>query len=144
MKNATLVVALMLGATPAFAQLGSLGEVTKRAGQAQQLAELNISEKDERDLGDRVSATVRSEFGVLQDAAVTKYVSLVGNVLAKASSRPDLKWEFIVLDTDGVNAFAAPGGLVHITRGALGLIKTRRSSPGCSGTKSPTSPRSTR
>ena len=27
-----------------------------------------------------------------------------------------------MLDTDGVNAFASPGGYVHITRGALGLI----------------------
>ena len=132
MKKATLVVALLLGATPAFAQFG-VGEITKRAGQAQQLAELSISEKEERDLGDRVSTTVRSEFGVVQDAALTKYVSLVGNVLAKASSRPDLKWEFIVLDTDGVNAFAAPGGLVHITKGALGLIKTESELAGVLG-----------
>ena len=66
-------------------------------------------------------------------AALTKYVSLVGNVLAKASSRPDLKWEFIVLDTDGVNAFAAPGGLVHITKGALGLIKTESELAGVLG-----------
>ena len=28
-----------------------------------------------------------------------------------------------MLDTDGVNAFAAPGGFVHITRGALALIQ---------------------
>jgi predicted Zn-dependent protease len=28
-----------------------------------------------------------------------------------------------VLDTDGVNAFAAPGGFIHITRGALALIQ---------------------
>ena len=28
-----------------------------------------------------------------------------------------------MLDTDGVNAYAAPGGLVHITRGLLGLMK---------------------
>ena len=35
---------------------------------------------------------------------------------------PSLPWTFIVLDTDGVNAFASPGGFVHITRGALGLI----------------------
>jgi predicted Zn-dependent protease len=130
MKNATLVVALLLGATPAFAQFG---EITKRAGQAQQLAEINISEKEERDLGDRVSATVRTEFGVVQDAALTKYVSLVGNALAKASTRPDLNWEFIVLDTDGVNAFAAPGGLVHITRGALGLVKNEAELAGVLG-----------
>ena len=132
MKKATFVVALLLGATPAFAQFG-VGEITKRAGQAQQLAELSVSEKEERDLGDGVSATVRSEFGVVQDAALTKYVSLVGNVLAKASSRPDLKWEFIVLDTDGVNAFAAPGGLVHITKGALGLLKTESELAGVLG-----------
>jgi len=132
MKKATFVVALLLGATPAFAQFG-VGEITKRAGQAQKLSELSISEKEERDMGDSVSATVRSEFGVVQDAALTKYVSLVGNVLAKASTRPDLKWEFIVLDTDGVNAFAAPGGLVHITKGALGLIKTESELAGVLG-----------
>ena len=61
---------------------------------------------------------------MVQDAAVTKYVTLVGMMLTQASTRPALKWEFIVLDTDGVNAFAAPGGIVHITRGALGLIKS--------------------
>jgi predicted Zn-dependent protease len=133
MKNATVVVAFLLAATPAFAQFGAVGEITKRAGQAQQLSELNMSEKEERDLGDSVSTTVRTEFGVLQDAALTKYVSLVGNVLAKASSRPDLKWEFIVLDTDGVNAFAAPGGLVHITKGALGLIRNEAELAGVLG-----------
>ena len=64
---------------------------------------------------------------------MTKYVTLVGNVLAQASSRPDLDWEFIVLDTDGVNAFAAPGGIVHITRGALGLIKSEAELAGVLG-----------
>jgi len=42
--------------------------------------------------------------------------------VAQQSDRPKLAWTFIVLDTDGVNAFASPGGFVHITRGALGLI----------------------
>jgi len=133
MKKAAFVVALLLGATPAFAQLGAIGEINRRADQAQKIADIKMSEKDERELGERVSATVRSEFGVVQDAAVTKYVSLLGNVLAKASSRPDLKWEFIVLDTDGVNAFAAPGGLVHITKGALGLVKNESELAGVLG-----------
>ena len=133
MTRAAFVVALLLGATPAFAQFGKLGEIQRRAGQAQKLSELSISEQEERDLGERVSNAVRAEFGVLQDAGVTKYVTLVGTVLAKASPRPDLKWEFIVLDTDGVNAFAAPGGLVHITRGALGLIKNEAELAGVLG-----------
>ena len=130
MKRAAALAACVLAATPAHAQFGKLGEVVRRADQ---VSELKISEQDERVLGERVSATVRSEFGVLQDAALTRYVSLVGTVLAKASSRPDLKWEFIVLDTDGVNAFAAPGGFVHITRGALGLIKSEAELAGVLG-----------
>ncbi len=62
-------------------------------------------------------------FGVYQDPSVTKYVTLVGAVLAQASTRPNLDWQFVVLDTDGVNAFAAPGGFIHITKGLLGLMK---------------------
>jgi len=133
MKKAALAAALLLWAAPAFAQFGKIGQLGKVAEQAQKASELRVSEKDERDLGERVSGSVRSEFGVLQDPALTRYVSLVGNVLAKASSRPGLNWEFIVLDTDGVNAFAAPGGLVHITKGALGLIRNESELAGVLG-----------
>jgi hypothetical protein len=51
-------------------------------------------------------------------------VTLVGTLLVKKGSRPNLPFKFIVLDTDGVNAFAAPGGFIHITRGALGLLSS--------------------
>ena len=88
----------------------------RQAGQAHcetrrsKVGDLNMTEQEERELGEQVSATVRTEFGVYQDAAVTKYVD-AGRHRARAGqlARPDLKWEFIVLDTDGVNAFAAPG-----------------------------------
>jgi hypothetical protein len=60
-------------------------------------------------------------------------VSLVGKVLAQASSRPYLDWQFIVLDTDGVNAFASPGGIVHVTRGLLGLVKNEAELAGVLG-----------
>jgi predicted Zn-dependent protease len=131
MKTASVAILLLVAATPAFAQFGKLGDLAGKAGKL--ATEMNISEQEERELGDRVSATVRTEFGVVQDPAVTKYVSLLGNLLAKASSRPGLKWEFIVLDTEGVNAFAAPGGIVHITRGALGLIKSEAELAGVLG-----------
>jgi hypothetical protein len=50
-------------------------------------------------------------------------VTKIGLLLAQQSERPKLDWTFVVLDTDGVNAFASPGGIVHITRGALALAK---------------------
>jgi predicted Zn-dependent protease len=131
MKTASFAIVLLAAAAPAFAQFGKLGDLAGKAGKL--ATEMNISEQEERELGERVSATVRTEFGVVQDPAVTRYVSVLGNLLAKGSSRPGLKWEFIVLDTDGVNAFAAPGGIVHITRGALGLIKSEAELAGVLG-----------
>src|SRR5919106_5408487 len=111
-------------AAPAFAddgrQLGKIGGAVKRA---QQFKELQITDAEEQELGAAVSEKIRARYGVVQDPAVHRYVALVGGVLAQASSRPNIAWNFIVLDTDAVNAFAAPGGFVHITRGALALIE---------------------
>jgi Zn-dependent protease with chaperone function len=124
MKQWIAALALVAIAAPAYAQFGGLLDKAKKAQEGKKkLDALNVSEDEERRIGDDVSAKIRQRFGVVQDAAVHKYVTEVGLVLARSSERPKLAWTFIVLDTDGVNAFAAPGGIVHITRGALGLIK---------------------
>lgn len=126
---ATLLTAIV--AAPAHAQFG---DVLKKAEDAKKKVDsLHINENDERALGEQVSAKLVEKFGVVQDAQLTKYVSLVGLVLAKSSSRSNLNWQFIVLDTDGVNAFAAPGGIIHITRGLLGLIKNEAELAGALG-----------
>jgi beta-barrel assembly-enhancing protease len=125
MKLWISVVMLVALASPAYAQLGGIMRKAEQAQQRkQQLDEINVTEAEEIQLGADVSAKIRERFGVVQDAAVHKYVTLVGTVLTEQTTRPKLPWTFIVLDTDGVNAFAGPGGYVHITRGALGLIKT--------------------
>jgi predicted Zn-dependent protease len=133
-----LLLAFLVCTAPAHAQFGNLGDRLKKAQEAKgkidkQVAEIKISDADERKLGEDVSAKLREEFGVYQDKDVTKYVSLVGKVLAQNSARPYLDWQFIVLDTDGVNAFASPGGIVHVTRGLLGLVKTESELAGVLG-----------
>ena len=140
MKAAILALAAMFlvsTAAPARAQLGALGKIKKAADQAadakKKYDDYNITDQEERQLGDQVSAKLREHFGVYQDEAVTKYVTLVGSVLAQESTRPKLDWKFIVLDTDGVNAYAAPGGFVHITKGLLGLMKNEAELAGVLG-----------
>ena len=127
MKAAVLgavVLSLVAVSTPASAQFGGLLDKAQKAQDAKKKFDsLHISEAEERKIGSDVSVKVRDRFGVVQDAAVAKYVTLVGMTLASQTERANLQWQFIVLDTDGVNAFASPGGFVHITRGALGLIK---------------------
>jgi len=140
MKAAVLLLsAVVLGATatPAHAQLGALGKIKKAADTAvdskKKLDDMNFTDEEEKQLGQAVSDQLRARFGVMQDKDVTKYVTLVGTVVAQASSRPTLDWKFIVLDSDGVNAYAAPGGFVHITRGLLGLMKSEAELAGVLG-----------
>ena len=119
MKRLVIAVAIVCWAVPAWAQFGRF---QKGLDQAKKLQGLKVTEQEEQEIGADVSQRLRLRYGVVQDPAVTRYVTLVGTVIAQASSRPDLPWRFIVLDTDAVNAFAAPGGYIHITRGALGLM----------------------
>lgn len=133
MRLLASAIAFILCASPAFAQLGQLGRITKGAEQLQKAQDLVITDQEEQDLGAAVSEKIRLKYGVVQDAAVHKYVALVGTVLARASHRPNLPWQFIVLDTDGVNAFATPGGYIHVTRGALGLVKNEAELAGVLG-----------
>ena len=125
MKRVLVAVTVCVGlSAPAWAdeggQFGQIGGAVKRA---QQLRELHMSEAEEQQLGAAVSEKVRTRYGVVQDADVHRYVALVGTALTQISTKPNFPWAFIVLDTDAVNAFAAPGGYVHITRGALALIQ---------------------
>jgi beta-barrel assembly-enhancing protease len=122
MTRALIIAACLLTAQPAGAgdAPDQFGQILKRA---QQFKDIEMTDAEEQQLGEGVSLKIRTRYGVVQDQAVHKYVSLVGTALALGSTRPTLAWKFIVLDTDGVNAFAAPGGYVHITRGALGLLQ---------------------
>ena len=124
MRTGILVIALSVAAAgSASAQLGQIGKGISIAKKANDVRDLQMTDAEEQQLGEAVSERIRTRYGVVQDAAVHRYLALVGGALAQGSKRPALPWTFIVLDTDGVNAFAAPGGFVHVTRGTLALIK---------------------
>lgn len=81
---------------------------------------LPIGPEAEHTIGFSIAATVAGRYPLLQDPALTRYVNLVGLTVARQSIRGDeVVFRFGVLDTDEVNAFAAPGGYILVTRGAL-------------------------
>jgi predicted Zn-dependent protease len=134
MKTFITAVCVVLLAATSSAQFGQvLGGLQKAKEVKDAVDTLIFTEAEERELGEKVSVLLREKYGVVQDKAVHKYVTLVGSVLAKSSSRPNLPWTFIVLDTDGVNAFATPGGFVHVTRGALALMQNEAELAGVLG-----------
>ncbi len=69
--------------------------------------------------GREVAARIIGHYELLNNEALTKYVNLVGASVAANSNRPELTFHFGVLDTNDINAYAAPGGYVFVTKGAL-------------------------
>jgi predicted Zn-dependent protease len=77
------------------------------------------SEADEIEIGKGVAANLLGAAPPVNDPQLQAYVNRVGQWVAMHTERPGLPWHFAVLDTNGVNAFATPGGYVFITRGML-------------------------
>jgi predicted Zn-dependent protease len=81
-----------------------------------------ISEAQEIALGKQTDVEVRQQYGVYSDPEINAYVQSVGNSLVPHTHRPQLAYQFAVLDTPVVNAFAVPGGYIYVTRGILALM----------------------
>ncbi|HEY2806961.1 MAG TPA: M48 family metalloprotease, partial [Gemmatimonadales bacterium] len=59
--------------------------------------------------------------------------NLVGLAVAGVDPREDVVYRFAVLETPDVNAFAAPGGYIFVTRGALDLMESESELAGVLG-----------
>src|SRR5215471_13784610 len=78
-----------------------------------------VSQRQEVQLGQQESARIQQELPMLQDPVVNQYVASLGNQIASHTSRADLQWQFYVVNTDVVNAFALPGGIIYVNRGII-------------------------
>ena len=79
-----------------------------------------MSRDEEIQTGTQASTEmVKESGGKVTDPNLQAYVTEVGKKLATKTEgdNPSLPWEFTLLDTDIVNAFALPGGKVFLTRG---------------------------
>ncbi len=81
----------------------------------------DFTEEEEYYIGRSVAALILGHYPALDNAALNQYVNKVGNAVALFSDRPEIYagWHFQVLNTDEVNALAAPGGMIFITKGLL-------------------------
>ena len=111
---------LLLAAVPASAfdlNLLNLNKVGSLLGKIKDVQE--VDEKGEIRIGQGVAANLLGAAPLAADMRMQKYVNQLGRWLALQTERPDLSWHFGVLDSPNVNAFAAPGGYIFITKGLL-------------------------
>jgi predicted Zn-dependent protease len=78
-----------------------------------------VSQQQEVQLGQQESAQIQQQLPLVQDPLINQYVTSLGNQIASKTSRADLQWQFYVVNTDVVNAFALPGGIIYVNRGVL-------------------------
>jgi len=84
-----------------------------------------VSEEQELALGaQQYAPSIQQSYGKANDAALQAYVQRVGAGLAAVSHRPQLPYEFTVVNANYLNAFALPGGKICITRGLLSTMTT--------------------
>ncbi len=101
------------------------GQSMVKTGEAFGKAFEQITPEQEYYVGRAVGATVVSTYKVYDNQAATHYLNVVGQTLGQASDKPETfgGYHFLILDTDEINAFAAPGGLIFVSRGMLRLCK---------------------
>jgi predicted Zn-dependent protease len=96
-------------------------ETVEKTTQAVRKSFAEITEEEEYYIGRAVSALILSQYPVYKNDALTEYVNRVGNAVVIHSDRPETYagYHFLILDTEEVNALAAPGGFIFITKGLL-------------------------
>jgi predicted Zn-dependent protease len=105
---------------------GKQAESIKRSSQAASKAFEEFTPENEYYIGRTIAANILSKYKAYQNMSQNQYINLVGQTVAQASDKPETfkGYHFLILDTDEINAFAAPGGLVLISRGLLRCSKS--------------------
>lgn len=116
------VAPFLVGGCAAMAMAPVAAIAMKGATKAHE-ASRPITDSEEYYIGRAVAARILTKYKLDQNAKLTEYVNEVGDTVARKSTRPNpfRGYHFAVLDTEEINAFACPGGIIFVTRG---LIKT--------------------
>jgi len=131
MKRHSSVIPLLVlilglsGPLAAWAQFrlpGRAGDIFRKGKDATE--GLEVTTEQEIAMGREVAAKMIAYYGVYENPKLAAYVRKVGEAAAMQADRQDLAYHFEILDVPVVNAFAAPGGFIFITRGLLENISS--------------------
>jgi predicted Zn-dependent protease len=78
-----------------------------------------ISEEQEIALGKESDPAIIAQYGLYDNPALQKFITEKGKAMASISHRSNLPYEFKIVDSPVLNAFAVPGGYVYFTRGIM-------------------------
>ena len=83
-----------------------------------------ISQQQEVQMGVEYATQINAQLPIVQDPELNRYINVLGDSIARLTSRRDLDWRFFIVDSKEVNAFAVPGGFIYINRGLIERTST--------------------
>ena len=95
----------------------------------------DIGEPEEIQIGKDLAARLLGAAPLAKDENLQRYVNRVGRWLALQTERPDLPWQFGVMEAPQLNAFAVPGGTIFVTRGLVERMKSEAELAGVLGAR---------
>ena len=70
-------------------------------------------------MGVEYAQQINAQLPIVRDPELNRYINVLGDSIARLTSRADLDWNFFIVDAQEVNAFAVPGGFVYVNRGLI-------------------------
>jgi hypothetical protein len=111
----SVMSAVGVGAPAPVDSAADVAEAAQGKSETEQAAE-------EAALGPEIAGRILGAAPLWNDPAAQSRVNSIGRWMASQTSRPDLPWSFGVIDSQEINAFAAPGGYILMTRGLYELL----------------------
>jgi predicted Zn-dependent protease len=83
-----------------------------------------VSTQQEVEIGQSNVQQINAQLPIVQDAEVNRYLNVLGDSIARLTSRADLPWTFYMVNAPEINAFAVPGGFIYVNRGLVEKTQT--------------------
>jgi Zn-dependent protease with chaperone function len=76
------------------------------------------------EIGKQSAAKVEQQLPMMTDGQISRYVSTLGAKLATRAPGAKFAYQFRVVNSSDINAFALPGGFIYINRGLLEAVRS--------------------
>jgi predicted Zn-dependent protease len=83
------------------------------------VAGCGVSTQQEVQMGQSEVQQINQQLPIINDPEANRYINVLGDSIARLTSRGDLPWQFFIVNSPDINAFAVPGGYIYVNRGLI-------------------------
>src|SRR5215212_8492951 len=92
-----------------------------------------MSEAQELAIGKEADPQIIQQFGLYEDSSLQRYINAKGQEMVAISHRSNIQYNFRIINSEVLNAFAVPGGYVYFTRGIMAYFNNEAEFAGVLG-----------